>query len=181
MLSLYLFYEHFTNSAKIAGIATLLYMANPGFLFDMDFAYESLALSLTVFFLFALVLRCYSPAGRSKGLSLLIWLGLGAIVITHHLTSFALVAFLLLWTGIFLLLRAVAHFCRNRAWKYKVGPSPGGVALLGLVLCIAWLTYTGGLAVSYLSQYPIAATHQLILILSGESAPRQLFQSSGGW
>jgi hypothetical protein len=226
VLALYLFCEYLSGSARLAGIATLLYAANPNFFGNTGFAYESLAVPLAAFVLFAIVRRSYTPAGHRTGLTLAIWLGLAAVVITHHVTSYMLVAFLLLWTAVFLLLRMVASFHRVRGWKNQAGqggvykdrffpwirftrrsksitiqssPSasqavsqeiapqiptlvnPGGVALLGLVLCAVWLKYTGGLALAYLSPSLDSTVRQLLQVLTGENAPRQLFHDGSGF
>jgi hypothetical protein len=186
-LSLYLFYEvlgkyaSLSNAAQIAGIATVLYMSNPSFVFDdADFAYESLAISLAVFVLFVIALRSCKPGGRRRSLTPVTWLGLGAVVVTHHLTSYTLVAFLLLWTLIFLLLWVVGSLRQGRSGKSQAGPDPGGAGLLGLVLSIAWLVLTGGIAAGYLDQYPITAIGQLLQIVTGQSGPRKLFHSVSG-
>ncbi len=179
VLALYLFYEYLSNSARVAGIATLLYAANPNFFGNTGFAYESLATPLAAFVLFAIVRRSYVPRGRRSGLTLAIWLGLGAVVITHHVTSYMLVAFLLLWTAMSLLPRIVAFCHRRRDQKDQAGP--GGVALLGLVLCAVWLKYTGDLAVGYLSPYLDSTVRQFMKILASESAPRQLFHDGSGY
>jgi len=174
VLTLYLFYELFSNSTRIAGIATLLYMANPQFLFfDAQFSYESLALPLAIFVLFALALRCYLPDGRQRGLTVTIWLGLGAVAVIHHITSYALVAFLLLWSAI--------SFLQNRSWKELIHPGPARAALLGLVFCGIWLIYTGDIVVGYLSPHLIGAAVQVKQIVASETAPRQLFQDGTGY
>ena len=180
VLALYLFYEHFTDSARVAGIATVLYMANPNFLFfDTDFAYESLALPLALLVLFMVARRSQTPAGKRKSLTLAIWLGLGAVVVTHHLTSYALVAFLILWTIVSLLLRVVPSFHQNRPPQVRAGP--GAIAIPGIVLCFVWLIYTGDLAIGYLSPHIDNTVHQFVQILSGSSPPRQLFHNASGF
>ena len=179
VLALYLFYEYLSNSARVAGIATLLYAANPNFFGNTGFAYESLAIPLAAFVLFAIVRRSYTPRGRQTGLTLAIWLGLGAVVVTHHITSYLLVAFLFLWTAVFLLPRMVAFFQRRHDQKVQVGP--GGAALLGLVLCIVWLKYGGDTAVGYLSPYLDNTVRQFMQVLTSESAPRQLFDDGSGF
>jgi hypothetical protein len=182
VLALFLFFEHFTDSPRMAGIATVLYMANPGyFFFDMSFAYESLALPLAVFVLFVVARRSKAPTGQRLGLDVVILLGLGAVAITHHLTSFFLVAFLLLWTVILLILRAIAFVRRSHHPRDRVGPSPGWAALAGLVITFAWLTYTGGQAVGYLLPHLQNTAQQLMQILANKSAPRQLFHNTSGF
>lgn len=169
VLALYLFFELISRSTRIAGIATLLYMANPQFLFfDAQFSYESLALPLAAFVLFALALRCYTPSRRQRGLTLIICLGLGAVTITHHITSFALAAFLFLWTAVYLF--------QNRRLKGVVGSSPAFAALLGLAFCMIWLVFTGDIVLGYLSPHLGGALTQVQQIINSEAAPRQLFQ-----
>src|SRR5258706_7875932 len=202
VLALYLFSEHVTGSARVAGIATLLYMANPHFLFfDADFSYESLALPLAMFVLFAVASRIYGPLGRHRGLTLATFLGLGAVVITHHITSYALVIFLLLWTVVsfyknrllFRLMHKIADFHaslypqrhgafhQSRDLKDKVQAGPGWAALIGLAMSIAWLIFTGDLAVGYLSPFLSGAVHQLAEILLSKGPTRPLFQDASGF
>lgn len=181
VLSLYLFYEHFTSSARIAGIAAALYMANPQFLsFDMDFSYESLALPLAVFILLAIAYRSDTRADRRKGLALIVWLGLAAVVVSHHVTSYALVAFFLLWTALFLLFWIRASFQHNRLQRDQVGPGPGAVVVLALALCILWLNFTGDIAIAYLSPHLDNTVQQILQIVTNTRPPRQLFQNNSG-
>jgi hypothetical protein len=181
VLSLYLFYEHISKSARIAGIATLLYMANPQFLFfDMDFSYESFALPLAVFVLFAITYRSQTHADRRKGLTLIIWLGLGVIVVSHHVTSYALVAFLFFWTAVFLLFWARPSFLQTYTQRNQIGPRPGAVAVLGFALCLIWLQFTGDIAIAYLGPHLGHTAQQLLQIFTNGRAPRQLFKNNSG-
>ncbi len=182
VLALYLFFEHFTNSSRMAGIAAALYMANPGYLFfDMNFAYESLALPLAVFVLFAVARRSKASPSQRWGLNLVILLGLGAVVVTHHLTSFFLLAFLILWTLILLILSAIAFVRRNRNHGDRIGPSPGWAAIAGLVIAFIWLTFTRDRAVGYLLPHLQNTAQQIMQILANKSAPRQLFHNTSGF
>ena len=181
-LGIYLFFEHFTDSPRMAGIAAVLYMANPGYLFfDMSYAYESLALPLAVFVLFAVASRSKAPKGQRLGLNVVILLGLGAVVVIHHLTSFFLVSFLLLWTAIPFILRVVGRVRRNHPQKDPIDPSPGWAALAGLVITFAWLTYTRYQAVGYLFPHLQNTVQQFMQILANKGAPRQLFHNPSGF
>ncbi|HXZ06329.1 MAG TPA: hypothetical protein VEH81_15960, partial [Ktedonobacteraceae bacterium] len=181
-LALYLFFEHFTDSPRMAGIAAVLYMANPGYLFfDMSYAYESLALPLAVFVLFAVARRSKAPTSQRLGLNVVIVLGLGAVVVTHHLTSFFLVGFLLLWTAILLILRAVAFIRRSSSRRDRIDYSPLWAALAGLVLEFIWLRYTGYRAIGYLLPHVQNSVQQVLQILANKSAPRQLFHNTSGF
>jgi len=171
-LALYLFFEQVGRSARIAGIATILYMVNPKFIFfDAQFSYESLALPITALLLFLLVRRSREQGALRLGLTIAALPVLGLLVITHHLTSFAVVGFLLLWSFVALLLRV--------ARPRTVG-GPGGVALLGLVLCAAWLIYVATLVVGYLAPSIEGSVTELLRVIAGENAGRQLFRDSTG-
>ena len=178
-LALYLFYEYLGGSAQVAGIASLLYMAKPTFFSDTLFHYEDLAMPLVVFVLFVIVCRSYTPKGKRLGLTLAISLGIAAVAITHHLASYMLVAFLLLWTAVFLLLKMLASFRRNRGKEIQA--SPRGAVLLGLVLVGAWSAYTGARVVNYLLPIIQTTLNQIIQILTGAARARQAFGNSTGF
>lgn len=179
VLSLYLFFEYLSSSARMAGIATLLYMANIFQFGATTFHYQSLAMPLAAFVLFATLRRACAPTGYRLGLTVAIWLGLAAVVITHHVTSYALVAILLLLTAVFLLPRLVPSFHHIRDQKDWVGP--GGAALVGLVMCVLWLHFTANSALDHLTPYLDNTVRQLIQILNSERAPRQLFYDGSGY
>ncbi|MEZ4727322.1 MAG: hypothetical protein R3E79_09335 [Caldilineaceae bacterium] len=99
-LAFYLFTEQVSCSPRVAALATLFYMGNATFLFwNAQFAYESLALPLAIG-VFYLIARREGTAERTHhlGLSVLALLGISAVVITHHLTSYVVATFLLVWT-----------------------------------------------------------------------------------
>ena len=179
VLALYLLCEYLSGSAQVAGIAALFYMAKPTFFADTLFHYENLAIPLMAFVLIALVRRSYAPRGRRIGLTLAIWLGLAAVVVTHHVASYVLDLLLLLWTAVFLILKLKASFHKNRDQEAQA--SPGGTALLALVLSVAWLAFTGARAVGYL--YPSLETivNQFIQTLTGEAAAHQFFHTATGF
>jgi uncharacterized membrane protein len=171
VVALYLFFARVSGSAQIAGIATLLYMANPNFLyFGAALAYESLALPLAVVVLLAVALRWRAPPALNWSLTPIICLLLGAVVITHHVTSYVLVLFLLVWTALSMVLS-------RRPWQ-RTGP--GGPALLGLAMVVAWTIFTGGAVVNYISDVLEDALLELLQILGGQTAPRRLFQDGAG-
>jgi hypothetical protein len=119
-LSLFLFYEEASGSPRVAGVASLVYMCNPGFLFfDGVFAYESLALPLAMLTLFVIASRTNTGRHNRLGLNLAVVLGVIAVTITHHVTSYALAAFLVLWTMI-TWLRASRRALVRRARAYNI-------------------------------------------------------------
>lgn len=168
---LFLFYERASGSARIAGLGTLLYAGNPSFLFfNAQFAYESLALPLAVITLYALVRR--GPPGEPGRLlfSLLAISCLGALVITHHMTSYALIVFLVLLAAIVALLRQA--------------PGQDGVTrgftVLAVVGASAWLVYAAVLTVGYITPVLKHAVVEVVRLIFQEGEGRELFRSNDG-
>ncbi len=99
MLSLFLFFESVSRSSRVAGIAAALYTANPNFVFwDAQFSYESLALPIALMVVFIVARRDRAQgAGERVGFALLAGLGIVAVSVTHHLSSYFLALLLMLW------------------------------------------------------------------------------------
>jgi len=73
----------------VAGIATLWYQVKPhSCSFDADFSYESLAIPLA-FRPVCLARRPSMGSWSYPEVKLATWVGLGAVVITHNITSYA--------------------------------------------------------------------------------------------
>ena len=172
-LALYLLFERVTGSARLAGIAAALYMTNPHYVFfDAQYAYESIALPMAVFVLFvaARAVHLGDTLRTRLGFIIAAIIGVWTVVVMHHLTSYALMGFLLLWM--------LASLLRSRRTWDSV--SLGIFVLLGLASVAFWLVYTQSRALGYLGPVVTSAVHQLQLILAGEAATRQLFHDYGG-
>src|SRR6185312_4615280 len=173
VLALYLLFERVTGSARLAGIATALYMTNPHYVFfDAQYAYESIALPMAVFVLFvaARAVHLGDTLRTRLGFIIAAIVGVWTVVVMHHLTSYALMGFLLLWM--------LASLLRSRRTWDSV--SLGIFVLLGLASVAFWLVYTQSRALAYLTPVVAGAIHQFQLILAGEAATRQLFHDYGG-
>jgi hypothetical protein len=187
VLSLFLFFEQAGRSDRVAGIATLLYMANPNFAyFDAQFAYESVALPFAIFAMFA-VARQQSVAGSRFGVTLAVVLAVAAVVPAHHLTTYALVSFLMLWLVVSTFVRrAPARWIGQAAGaggesQAHAGRSePGGLIVLAMVLSLAWLVYIAGLTVGYLTPVVWSGISELIRLIAGEVIARELFRDYSG-
>lgn len=168
--ALFLAYERLLDSARIAGLATLLYMANSNYLYwSAQFSYESLALPLAVLVLFA-VLRWEKTRepNLTIGLRILILVTMTAIVITHHLTSYLLIVYLALLS--FAGLVVARDKQRN----------PGFFALFGLVAALSWLIFVSSLTLPYLYQIFSRAFVSIPAMLTGELGGRELFRAGSG-
>jgi hypothetical protein len=170
ILTLFLLFEQVSDSAHVASIATVLYMANPSFLFfDAQFSYESLVLPVAVFTLYVIARRARSHGASGVGLTVVIWLGLAAVVSGHHLTSYVLAAFLILWAGV------AALFGRGADRR-----GPGETPLLALVGCLAWSAFVASRVIGYLAPHFLAASAELLRLIAGEATARELFRSAAG-
>jgi hypothetical protein len=207
MLALFLFFELLSRSARFAGIATLIYTANPNFMFfDAIFAYESLSLPLALLLLYSVARRQRSEAGDHLGLTIVIVITLLALVVTHHVTSYAVMVFLFLWliaprlwAPLHELLTWYAGQITSRQLLRSIngsmrplmqlvsGEHPaeerqgvGGLVLVGSVAVCMWLVYVASLTVGYLAPHFIASVIQLIHLMGGEGTPRTLFKAGSG-
>jgi hypothetical protein len=161
ILSLFMFYEQITKSARIAGIGLLIYIANPHFLFfDTTFAYGSLAVALAAFVLFALAFQK----------TLIAWVTLGALVVTHHVTDLLVDGLLVLWALTFVFQRP-ARLHRSSVVQ---------TTLLGILLSIAWVSLKGNPVMDYLFSYFHGGVESLAQVLLGTSGTRQLFHDYAG-
>lgn len=169
MLGLYLLYARLGGSERAAGLGALLYAATPNFLFwSVQFAYESLALPLATVALFVTIRWAQErDVGLRRPWELCFGLVAVAVVVTHHVSSYVLVAFLLALCVIHWRL----HGRAGAPWLLAAG---AGVAT------ILWLALAGGGTVGYLSPVLTSALKQVIQTLARETPARGLFASQGG-
>lgn len=170
-LSLFVLIERTTRSARLAGLAVGLYTANPNYLFfSAEYAYESLALPLSCLALYA-VLRRDQVSGLAPRRA---WTAVAgalalSVVVTHHLTSYALVA--ALW-GMVL----VARYKRANA-----RPAPWDLALATTIAVVAWFAFIASSTGLYLASALGGAFLSLFALVTFQQAPRQVFDPSGAF
>jgi hypothetical protein len=162
------------RSERLASIATLIYLANPNFLFfDAEFSYESLALPLAVatLALVGVALQSRRGSGRRRLTALAALVGC-AVAPTHHITSYALLVILAGW-GLAL---AVARARRVSA------PGPGPVfavlAVTGVAVGI-WLGVVGNATGGYLRPVITGAVESTWNFLTGSGVGKTPFHSGG--
>lgn len=203
MVSLFLILERAAGSARAAGIAIAVYACNPSILyFDSQFGYESLALAIAGAYLLV-VMR---GAGldrrdrRAPAVNLLAALVVltGAMVITHHLTTYAMIAFLGLWTAAIWILQrrrpaeqllvplpkqehrrpnlSIVKTIRTRA---RVGPALGCLLLGAVGLC--WFAFVaGGATQDELGSVFANAISALFHLVFGGGGTKTLFKAGTG-
>lgn len=92
--ALYALFQEASGSPRVAGIATVVYMANPSFLyFDAGFSYESFALPLAIAALVMTLRWMRAPGGRELwALGACLAVVVAGLAATHHLTSYLFTA-----------------------------------------------------------------------------------------
>jgi hypothetical protein len=171
MLALFLFVERITRSPRVAGLTSLFYCTNFSFLiFDAQYSYESLALPLAVLTLF-FVSRARDGT-RTRGSDLRILLLAAAVVVTHHLTSYALVAFLGAWW-------AIERWRGGAALSRRVAVI-GETALATAALALLWLVAVAHITIGYLAPTFFGAVGEVVQIAARETGGRVPFQSYAG-
>lgn len=169
---LFLLFEQIIRDARLAGLATLVYMGNPNFVyFGSMFAYETLALPLAGVVVLAVVRRQRATVAERLGLTAIALAAVAAVAMTHHLTTYALTGLLTCWSLVWLIR------VRNSA-PDRLGPA--NVTVLVVVVALTWLVYVATLTAEYLGSNLIDALMEMIRWLTGEVAGRQLFRDAAG-
>lgn len=169
ILALYLLYERVGKSSWLAGVGTVVYFTNPQFLFfDASYAYESLAIPLALVVLYAVARGRSTHRDHRLAPALLVILPLAAVTATHHVTSFLLVAGLVLFAGV----AVVLHSRGSRVWLWST-------ALCGAAFVLLWTYLVAGPVLNYLEPYVRGGVSEVIALIRGE-ASRRLFQTYAG-
>jgi hypothetical protein len=169
MLGLYTLYDRLTGSPRAASIGALVYAATPNFLFwSGQFAYESLALPMAAVALFLGIrwAQEHTPQTR-RSWEAAFAIVVAAVVVTHHVTSYVLAAFLL----VLCLIHWSLHGRRGAPWT---------LAAAAVVLTIVWLVGVASGTVGYLSPVLTDAVNQVVQTLTRETGTRTLFANQGG-
>ena len=165
---LYLVAEKVTGSSRGAGTASLLYAANPCYLFwTAEFAYEDLALPLAAFTVWW-ICRTRGTRGRVAAQVITV-IAIVAVTVTHHISGFALFGILAL---LYIAERFLGYPSAERRYL-------GIFAALTGVLTGFWFFVVAKPAVSYLFGQNIdPAVQEALSVLSGRGGRRQLYGNS---
>jgi hypothetical protein len=180
MIALFLVYEIVSGSARLAALGTLLYTVNPNFVyFDAEFSYESLALPIALVAVYAVLqwvaLKRTDPVevdGASRLRRRAAWGTMGfvttaTVVVTHHVTSYLLVGFLL----------AAGRGLREIDPLRKRFGSTAPFALFGGLLILFWVVLTARTTWNYLTPVLSTAVGSLLDLVTGRAGARQLFSA----
>ncbi|MET0558008.1 MAG: hypothetical protein ABW065_04985 [Solirubrobacterales bacterium] len=166
--ALFFLFLRVSGSARTAGLAAAIYAGNFNFLFwGAQFSYESVALPLLLVVMMILATRESTPREALREWALPLCLGIAAIVVTHHLTAYALVAVL---AGL-----SLTIWLLKRSWE---APNPWPYAIGAAVLVAFWLIVVASATLGYLSTPLSNAFDAIGNTIGGESPPRGLFQGN---
>jgi hypothetical protein len=166
MLALFILFARVSGSNRIAGLGVVLYAGASNFLYwGVQYSYESLSLPLLIAVLAAFAEREGAGPKDARAWVVPILLGTAAVVVTHHLTSYALVVIL---TAL-----AIVY----RLWRVP-RPNPWPFAVFAAVAAGGWLAIAASSTVGYLGPVLSEAFTSTLHTVSGEAAPRSLFESS---
>lgn len=170
-LGLYLLYEQLTQSVRVAGIATLVYMGSSTFMyFDSQFGYETLALPLAITCLLVIFRRNNASRGARWVWSVIALLIMFTVVVTHHVTSYMLMVFLVAWIVTDLILK----------WRGLESATPLGMAAWLIGLIWLWVAFAATDTIAYLTPIVNGALNSFYGVITGTGETRQLFQNSAG-
>jgi hypothetical protein len=141
---LYVIFRQVSGSCRLAGVAMLCYASNSHFTsFDSMFIYQTLALPfLALTLLAAWRLTSQRTAGQRAGWLTLAVLAIVATVVTHHVTSYVLVATL----AVISLAALITRSRRTAAWTAVL-------ALLSAVAAVGWLLFAAPETWAYLQPF----------------------------
>jgi hypothetical protein len=164
--SLFFIFTRLSGSARLAGIGVAVYAGSSNFLFwGAQFSYESLSLPLMAAVLMAFLEREDAPGSWRRSWLVPVVLGTLAVVFTHHLTSYVLIA-------IFAALALAYRLMRVPR------PNPWPLAVFALTVTAAWLLLKAQSTVGYLFPVIEDAFKQTVNTASGQAAPRGLFEGA---
>ena len=175
-VSFFLVAESVTGSSRAAAGASLVYAANPMFLFTgAEFAYESLALPLAAFVLWWLG-RTRHETERSPQIATVV--AIVAVSVTHHVVGFALTALLgAWWVAERVTQRGTEQAALSDLWARR---TLGFMTVLAGATSLGWFFLIARPAASYLLAGNILqALQQTGALILGQIPPRQLYESGG--
>jgi hypothetical protein len=172
VLALYLLYEQVSGSPRAASLGVLLFMGSSNFVYwSVQYSYESLSFPLAILLIFTLAQRSFTSEVRlQQGFTLIFLFVMLAMVMTHHLTTYAVLLFL------FVLGLVQTVFRSARAWRIGAW----GVALMAFLAAATWLVYVGYQAVDYIFPILRSAGRSVAGTVAGEESPRSLFTTNSG-
>jgi hypothetical protein len=173
MCALFLLMHELLRSARLAATATVLYAGCSTFFgFDIQYAYESLALPLAfvLFYLVARLTRTRRAQPAPRRVTAIAALIVLAIVLTHHLTAYTTAGLLLVWTTVHLFTTGPTSRERN----------PLLITVPMIIVAGIWALAVATDVFDYLGGPIGSAVQGLRDIFNGAPGPRRPFEAASG-
>lgn len=168
MSAMFVLFWRVSDSARIAGLGTAIFTGNFNFLFwSAQFSYQSMAFPLLLLILLAVAETELVPRAARGAWRALAALTITAVVVTHHITSYVVLASLIALSILSATVRRVPK-----------PPNPWRLALLAGVLTTIWLVVVASSTVGYISPVVTNAIDSTLHTATGESPSRDLFQGA---
>jgi hypothetical protein len=168
MSAMFVLFWRVSDSARIAGLGTAIFTGNFNFLFwSAQFSYQSMAFPLLLLILLAVAETEVVPRAARGAWRALAALAITAVVVTHHITSYAVLASLVALSILSATVRRVPK-----------PPNPWRLALLAGVLTVIWLVVVASSTVGYITPVVTNAIDSALHTATGEAPSRDLFQGA---
>lgn len=165
MIGLFILFRRISGSPRVAGLGAAIYAGNSNFLlWGGQFSYQSLALPLFVLVFVALSERDAAPRAAAGAWVVPIVLGMVAVVLTHHLTSYLLLATIL-----------ALMLARRVAGRGESMPALWPLAAVAAGLTAIWLAVVAPGTAGYLWSPLSSAFTSILETLTGQVSSRSLF------
>lgn len=169
LVALFLLFDRVSGSARAAGLGVGIYAGNFNFLYwGAQFSYESLSLPLLLMLMMALAEREAAPREALRAWAVPVLLAMAAIVVTHHLSSYA--------TAALLTALALSYWYVRRSWR---APNPWPFAVAATAMAVFWLFVVASATVGYLTPVLSNAFQAIANTIAGSDPPRSLFEGEG--
>jgi hypothetical protein len=142
LVTLFLFFEKLSDSARLAALACLIYMSCSTFIaFDVAFSYESLGIVLCIIVMLAEA-SMMRRASETRSLALPAIL-LACLTVTHHMTAF--------WCAAYMIGLVVVETVHrdDKSYRTRIGIT-GAIAFLALAFPLLWMTVRGNPLIPYM-------------------------------
>ena len=211
VLCVFLVVERACHSSRAGGVGVLVYAANPEFYsLGAQYGYQTLALAFAVAVVYLLFVSIDAAQPKRGKLFALALISIAGMVVSHHVTAWLTVGFLVVWAaGLRLitgppgrpataatagqmlatedLARSQAgiasrdkQFARRKERRKEQSRIVGLAALAGVVLVGVWTAFLGHVLTGYINPIIQAGTRSAAEILSQLHGNRKLFQNSAG-
>ena len=205
VLCVFLIVERACHSPRAGGIGVLVYAASPEFYSQgAQYGYQTLAISFAVAIVYLLFVSIDVAHPRKGRLFALALACIGAMVVSHHVTTWLTVGFLVVWAiglrwatntpGLSSTVSPASQLVAEDP-LFEAGIRPqksqlarreeqsriiGQAALVGVVVAGLWIAFVGHLLTRYVGPIVQAGTSNVVATFDQLHGNRELFQNSAG-